>query len=228
MFINFILMKTQSKLAAFFFALLSLTSVYAQNTAGNKFENAIQAFEKQDLASRPEPGGNLFVGSSTVTRWKDIADYFPGRHVLNRGFGGSQFSDLLLYVDRIIVPYRPARVFVYEGDNDIASGKKPEDIVRQAGELNELIKKALPKTEVIFLSAKPSMTRWHLKETYETYNRLLKDYVKKARRTRYIDIWTPLLDEAGNLNPAVYAEDKLHLNAEGYRTIQPVIAPFLK
>jgi len=116
----------QPKLAAFFFALLALTSVNAQDTAGNKWESVIQAFEKQDLA------------------------------------------------------------------------------------------------------AKPGMTRWHLKETYETYNRLLKGYVKKARRTRYVDIWTPLLDEAGNLNPAVYAEDKLHLNAEGYRTIQPAIASFLK
>lgn len=221
-------MKIPKKILVACSILLLHLPVTAQNQPVSKWEPAIQAFEENDRQNTVKPGGNLFVGSSTITRWKDIAEYFPGHEVLNRGFGGSQFSDLLLFVDRIIMPYKPAKVFVYEGDNDIANGKKPEDIVRQARELNKLIKKQLPKTEVIFLSAKPSMTRWHLKETYETYNNLLERYVKKARRTRFIDIWTPLLDRNGGLKPSVYAEDRLHLNAEGYRTIQPVIAPYLK
>lgn len=199
----------------------------AQDKADNKWEDAIQTFEKYDQHNAIEPGGNLFVGSSTITRWKDISNYFPDHRVINRGFGGSQFSDLLLFVDRIIVPYKPSKVFVYEGDNDIASGKEPEDIVRQAKELNELIKKKLPKTEVIFLSAKPSITRWNLKESYETYNSLLRAYATKTRKTRYADIWTPLLDSQGNLRPEVYADDKLHLNAKGYRALQPVISPLL-
>ena len=43
--------------------------------------------------------------------------------VIPRGFGGSTMHDLLHYVNRIVVPYRPRAIVVYEGDNDMSDDK---------------------------------------------------------------------------------------------------------
>lgn len=202
-------------------------SLSAQSSR-EKWEPAIRAFEKQDSLTPVKPGGNLFVGSSTFTRWKDLDDYFPGKHVINRGFGGSQFPDLMLFIDRIIVPYRPKTIFVYEGDNDLAAGKSPEDVVERAIKLNQEIRDRLPKARVVLISAKPSISRWHLKEKYVAYNALLKDYARTAKRTEFVDVWTSLLDKGGQPMPHIYAEDKLHLNGEGYKLVQTQLKKWVK
>ena len=150
-------------------AALSLTigaiiPVFAQEQGPERWEESIQKFEKQDSLNPVEPGANLFVGSSSVAIWQDIADYFPDHQVLNRGFGGSQFSDLLYYVDRVVYPYKPAKIFIYEGDNDLAAGDTPKQIMKEAKKLRKMIKKELGNTPVVFISPKPSMARWDMKD----------------------------------------------------------------
>lgn len=203
------------------------SSLSAQSSS-EKWEPAIRAFEKLDSLNPVKPGGNLFVGSSTFTRWKDLGDYFPGKFVINRGFGGSQFPDLLPFIDRIIVRYQPKTIFVYEGDNDLAVGKSPEEVLERAIRLNEEIRAKLPKARVILISAKPSISRWQLKEKYIAYNALLKNYAKKAKRTEFVDVWTSLLDKEGQPMPHIYAEDKLHLNADGYKLLHAPLRKWVK
>jgi len=45
--------------------------------------------EAADRLTPPEPGGVLFVGSSSIQAWPALAADFPGVTVLQRGFGGS-------------------------------------------------------------------------------------------------------------------------------------------
>ena len=54
---------------------------------------------------------------------------FPRRTVLNRGFGGSTLADVVYYMDRILLPYRPRLVVLYAGDNDLAAGRTPERVL---------------------------------------------------------------------------------------------------
>ena len=51
--------------------------------------------------------------------WQTLEVDFPGLRVLNRGFGGSELSDVVQFADRIVLPYRPRVVIVYAGDNDL-------------------------------------------------------------------------------------------------------------
>ena len=44
----------------------------------------------------------VFVGSSSIRLWSTLAADFPERAVLNRGFGGSTFSDLLHFHDELV------------------------------------------------------------------------------------------------------------------------------
>ncbi len=93
----------------------------------DRWESAIRDFEAKDRAQPPAQGGAVFVGSSSIRLW-DLAKSFPGRRAINRGFGGSQLADAVRYADRIVIPYAPAVVVLYAGDNDLAAGKSPEQV----------------------------------------------------------------------------------------------------
>ena len=74
----------------------------AQQTAADKWEKDIAAFEAQDQKSPPPKDGIVFVGSSSIRLWTTLADDFPGVPVLNRGFGGSRIAHSTRYADRIV------------------------------------------------------------------------------------------------------------------------------
>lgn len=213
-----------SLLACFlFFSSTSQAQVYNTKT----FEKDIKAFDKRDTEEQVQPGSNLFVGSSSITNWKDVASYFPDSYVINRGFGGSKFEDLLYYADRVIMPYKPAKIFIYEGDNDIAGGIAVEVLIKQAKELREKIAIAFPKVPVVFISAKPSVSRWNLKDKYIEFNKALKKYAKKEKRTAFADVWTPMMDANGEVFKDVFLSDNLHMKANGYEIWQKVLKPMV-
>ena len=206
-----------------------VAQITAQEQGPERWEETIQKFEKRDQEQAPKQGAILFVGSSSIAMWRDVADYFPEHSVLNRGFGGSQFSDVIYYADRVIYPYKPSKVFVYEGDNDISGGDTPKSILKEAKKLRKMIAKNLGKeVPVIFISPKPSVARWHLKGQYETTNALLKKYADKKRHTEFADVWTPALDQNGKVFEHIFLKDNLHMNADGYKIWQKVLMPFVK
>jgi hypothetical protein len=139
----------------------------------------------------------LFTGSSSIRLWTDLEKYFPGTPVLNRGFGGSHMEHLVHYADRVIIPYRPRMVFVYEGDNDINAGKTPEAVFEGFESLTGIIREKLPATRIAFIAIKPSPSRWALVEKIKQANLLIRDYAATDKRLIYIDVFSPMLDQAG-------------------------------
>jgi lysophospholipase L1-like esterase len=198
----------------------------AQEAAPLKWESSIAKFENRDKESPPPQGINLFTGSSSIAIW-NVANSFPEYKVLNRGFGGSEFSDLLFYVNRVVTPYKPAKIFIYEGDNDIAAGEEPKAILKEAKKVRKIIAKKLPGVPVVFISIKPSIARWKLKTKSESFNKALRKYAKRAKLTEYADVWSPMLDKNGNVVTHVFREDGLHMNDEGYKIWQAALTPYL-
>ena len=84
------------------------------------FKPEIVQFQKSDSIVMPPKGQIVFAGSSSFTKWKDVAMYFPGYPIINRGFGGASLVDLIYYVDEAIIKYQPSQVFIYCGENDMA------------------------------------------------------------------------------------------------------------
>ncbi len=202
---------------------------FSQEKGPERWETSIQKFEKRDQENPQLPGTVLFVGSSSIAIWQDVADYFTDYRVLNRGFGGSQFSDLIYYADRVIYPYKPSKIFIYEGDNDVAAGDKPKAILKEAKKLRKMIAENLgEEIPVIFISPKPSGARWHLKEPYEKVNRMLQKYAAKTPNTEFADVWTPALDKNGEVFKHIFLKDNLHMNAEGYKIWQTVLMPYIR
>ena len=92
-------------------------SLATHNSA--KWGNAIASYQAGDLTNSPPRGCIVFVGSSSIRLWTNMAADFPGFPVVNRGFGGSQLADSVNFADRIITPCAPRQVVIYAGGNDI-------------------------------------------------------------------------------------------------------------
>lgn len=170
----------------------------------------------------------IFTGSSSVRMWKSLATDFPNHPVLNRGFGGSQMSDLLYYLDRLVIADQPKQVFIYEGDNDISAGKSNKEILKDFKEGYKRIRKALPDTEIVLISPKPSIARWELRSQYETLNAALAKWAGKKKNLRFADVWVPMLNAQGEPMPDIFIQDNLHMNAKGYAIWREVISGFIR
>ena len=136
-------------------------------------------------------------------------------------------ADLLYYVDKIILSFLPGQVFIYEGDNDISFGRTTDQILSKAESILLQVRKKLPDTEIIFISAKPSIARWKLKDKYEAFNKQLLAWTKKKERVKYADVWTPMLDKKGNVRHDIFIEDGLHLNEKGYEIWTKLLGGYL-
>lgn len=206
--------------------LCALASPGPAQEAPDRWEHAIRAFEESDRANPPPKGGIVFLGSSSFRRW-DLAKSFPGRGLINRGFGGSQMADALRYLDRIVLPLAPRTLFVYEGDNDIGNGKSPETIEREFRALVARVHAGLPTTKIVFVSVKPSIRRWHLIDKAREANARIRELAEGHPLVEYIDVGSPLLGPDGRPRRDLFAEDELHLNDAGYAIWTDLVAPHL-
>jgi lysophospholipase L1-like esterase len=169
----------------------------------------------------------LFTGSSTIRMWVNVQSYFPDHNVINNGFGGSQMSDLLYFYDDLILKSSPEVIFIYEGDNDIASEKNSSQILKTTKELIGKIKTDLPESDVILISPKPSIARWHLSRKYKNLNRKLSKYCDENQNLEFADVWNAMLDDEGMVFQDIFLEDGLHMNEKGYDIWAPVIGKFI-
>lgn len=170
----------------------------------------------------------VFTGSSSVVRWKSVQSDFPDYNVINNGFGGSQFSDLLYFYDELIPKHKPDILFIYEGDNDVARDKKISKIYRQAKELHRRIRQDLPETRVVFISPKPCISNWNKKDNYLKLNKKLYEYCRRQKNLEFADVWSEMVDENGVVFQDIFVADGDHMNAKGYAIWVKVIGEFLQ
>lgn len=191
-----------------------------------RWEKTIAAFEKQDRSQPPPEGAILFVGSSSIRLW-NLARSFPDLKTINRGFGGSQIADVVHFTPRIVLKYRPRIIVFYAGDNDIAVGKTPQQVFSDFQAFVQLVQKALPGTQIIFLPIKPSLRRWSMAQTQQQANTLIENYCRKQDRLTYVDVVHPMLGKEGRPRPELFARDGLHLNEAGYQLWTKLLRPHL-
>jgi lysophospholipase L1-like esterase len=197
----------------------------------DRWEETIRAFEDWDSKNSFASNAVLFVGSSSIRLWP-TAECFEELAVINRGFGGSHISDVNYYAKRIVLRYEPKVIVFYAGDNDIASGKSAQRVFDDYRAFTKLVHAALPGTRIIFISIKPSRSRWSLWPVMSEANGMIKDFCGKDSRLFYFDGATPLLDRDGAPNLELFLPDQLHLNGKGYevwtKRLRPIIKEALK
>ena len=187
-----------------------------------KWEKEVAAIEKRQTEKPPEKGGIVFAGSSTIRLW-DLAKSFPDWKATNSGFGGSEIRDSTLFADRLILKHEPRAIVFYAGDNDVNSGRKPEQVLADFQVFAKHIHERLPKTRIYFLSIKSSVARWKQFETQSKANTLVKELCSKDERLIYVDTVAVTLGTDGQPKPEFFVKDGLHLSEEGYRAWSAVV-----
>jgi len=204
-----------------------------QPPSPTRWEATIAKFEEKDRQEVPPKNAVLFVGSSSIVRW-DVTKSFPNLVVLNRGFGGSQIHEVTYYADRIVIPYQPRLIVFYAGDNDIAGGATPEEVLKRFQEFVTKVRAGCPSAPIVYIGIKPSLARWHLIESVRSANRLIQTYCRENPELKltFVDVDQPMLGPDGKPRPELFVKDGLHLSEEGYRLwtdlVRPVIDAQLK
>jgi lysophospholipase L1-like esterase len=192
-----------------------------------KFEPAIAAFEARDATNPPPKNAVLFVGSSSIRLWTNAAAAFPGHTIINRGFGGSHMADANAFFSRIVTPHQPRVIVLYEGDNDIASGKSPEQVLADFKEFDAKVKQDVPGARLVFISIKPSPSRLKHLASMSEANRLIREVIEQDPRWTYLDVATPMLNAVGQPREELFRSDRLHLNEQGYALWEEALRPVL-
>ena len=193
-----------------------------------RFEKEISAFEVADRKAFPPTGAIVCLGSSSMRMWHPtIKEDLSPLTVIPRGFGGSTMDEALHAADRIVVPYKPRAILLYEGDNDLASGIDPETVRDTFLALVQKVHASLPTVRIYVLSVKPSISRWKLWPKMQAANRLLAEACAKDAQLTFIDIGAAMLDAQGNPRKELYKKDNLHMMRAGYELWRDAVKPVL-
>ncbi len=195
---------------------LSSVAVAQRDLDPTRFEDTIREFEAQDQMQPPPVGAIVLTGSSSIARWnKQAQAALAPLTVIPRGFGGSVMGDVLHYIDRVAIAYKPRAILIYEGDNDTAFGIPEQTILDQLQQTVAKIHAALPETRIYVLSVKPSVLRqdvWGIAERVSAGYRSLADHDPLVY---YVDVATPFLNDDGSVMTDIFVADNLHLNDLG-------------
>ncbi len=208
-------------------SILLVANPVALRAEENKHEPEIQKFEKKDAATSVPLNGILFVGSSSIRGW-NVDKFFPGLPVLNRGFGGSQVSDVLHYFDRIVVPYKPKTIVFYSGDNDISGGKTTETVVSDVKKFVALVHEKLPSAQILIIPPKPSIARWKLWPAMQEVGLAEQQLAEADDKITFIDIAPAMLSPDGKPRKELLKKDGLHMTDEGYVIWSDMVRPLLE
>ena len=193
-----------------------------------RYRKDIELFKEFDSKNAQPKNPALFVGSSTIMKWK-TAEAFPGFSVINRGFGGSVTEDVQYYYKDVIGKYHPSAVLFY-CDNDVTGGGDPDHAFELAMDVYHRVQKDFPKVPFVFLSMKhaPNSAFANPAEpkAIDRYNELGQAQAKKDSNFKYFDMDAPVRDAKGKIAPELF-EDGEHFNAKGYALINPALEKVL-
>ncbi len=213
---------------ALLFALSNHNSSAQQGAAQKiRFSDQIEAFLKADQVKPPPQEAILFIGSSIFRLWKNLPEQMAPLPVFNRAFGGSQTHEILAYMDKIVLPYKPKMIVYYCGSNDINANVPPQSIAGNFKEFVARVHQQLPKTRIFYVTinrAPQKIDKWL---QVDEANALIKTYCAKNKRLGFIDVNPALFDASGKPRMDLYLPDQLHFKEPAYTEFTAIIKPVI-
>lgn len=199
----------------------------AQEVALEWYEDEVRQIEQLHEQAPPQPGSVVFYGSSSLRLWTTLSDDMAPWPVINRAFGGSTLAACVHFFDRLVLPCAPGAIVLYAGDNDLGDGRLPDDVVRSLRAMLTRIDTSLGPVPVAYVSIKPSLTRWGLRERIQRVNAEARLMMEQRPSSYYVDVYTPMLDANGRPRAELFDTDGLHLSSAGYRLWRTVLRPYV-
>lgn len=207
---------------------LPACSLFAkENCNPEVFQAEVGKLVASDDTHPTKPGGVVFVGSSSIRMW-DLEKSFPEQEYLNRGFGGSQICQSTHFFDVLVAKHKPRTVVFYAGDNDIAGGKSPDEVLKDFQAFAKQFSVKLPEAKLVYIAIKPSIARWNMADKMREANKLIAAECEKNENFAFVDVWPVMLGDDGQPRKDIFKEDGLHMNDKGYELWTELIKPLLK
>ncbi|TDN39101.1 GDSL family lipase [Hymenobacter sp. UV11] len=188
------------------------------------YQDEIARLARQDTERHGAQPKVVFYGSSTFTRWPELAQGFPQVQAVNMGFGGATLAACAWFFEQVVVPHRPDALLLYAGDNDLSDGRNPEEVVLFYEHLLASVAATLGPIPVCFVAIKLSPARLHLRGSIDYANACIRQRaVAAGKPLAYLDFNVRMLDAHGHPQPALFEADGLHLSAAGYTLWQQEI-----
>lgn len=208
-------------LLVFLFALLQgkaqEKSVIDSSYANNHYKQRL-AFFKQMPDDKKEI---IFLGNS-ITEAGEWQELIPGKSVKNknRGIGGDNTFGVLARLSDVTT-YKPKRIFLLIGINNIGRGLPIEVISNNYKRIIQQIKSESPRTKLFVQSVLPMNEKMlkaeYLKNKKDSVAKLNESIqaIAKVEGIEYINLHPVFADEQGGLKD-IYTMDGLHLRPSAY------------
>ena len=168
----------------------------------------------------------IFIGDS-------IVEYFPlhelvqsPKTLVNRGIRGYKTDLLLENLDAHLFGQALDKVFLLIGTNDIGKEMDQAETLANLEAVIQEISRDYPLAQIQLLSVLPVNEQEQYKgtvyirtnEKIKDLNRAYQELAQAYYQVSYVDVYSSLLDEVGQLAEA-YTTDGLHLSVAGYRIL---------
>lgn len=161
----------------------------------------------------------LFTGSSSIRLWNTIAEDMAPYHVIKRGFGGAKIEDLAYYLHRIVYPHNFKAIVFFAGTNNItgsANDMAADSIAYWMNFINKQVRKKYPAVPVFWIAITPVNSRIRVMEKVFVMNSRIREMCEKNKNMYFIDTEKSFLGTNGKPRSALFVQDQLHLNRQGY------------
>ena len=134
------------------------------------------------------------------------------RKLLDEGQAGDNAGLLLRGVDK----------------EELSRGMTGDQIFAAYQDLVTMIHLDHPQARITWIAMKPSPALWQHADVMRTVNDSAQDFARGDRRLQYVDVFTPMLTAGGAPREELFAEDNLHLNAQGYALWSEILSRYVE
>lgn len=199
----------------------------------NEQESILITYRKLNQAPLKEPG-LIFIGDS-------IVEYFPiyeliqsPKHMVNRGVRGYRTDLLREHLDAHVFGPAVEQIFLLIGTNDIGKEMPQRETLDNLEAVLQAIMRDFPLTHINLISVLPVSRKECYKqkvsirtnEKIQALNQAYRELAQAYHQISYVDVYSSLLDEKGELAEA-YTTDGLHLSVAGYRVLAQALQEML-
>ena len=196
---------------------------------GPIFPDVIARWSAQDAVGGWPDNPVVFVGSSSIRRWENLAHAYTDFSPLQRGFGGTQLGEVALYAHELVGRHNPRAIVLYAGTNDIDAGVAPHVVVDRFRCFRYRIGQELGGDRpIVFIGLTPNPARWNQWPNAQAVNEAIAAIAASDPAVHYADVATPFLATGSPPNASLFVADQLHLSAAGYTLWNSAIRPVVE
>lgn len=190
------------------------------------FAEDITRFTTEDDLSAGPVDSVVFVGSSSVRRWEELAQLYTDYAPVQRGVGGSQLGEIAQAGDALVFRHDPRAVVLFAGTNDVDAGVAPEVVIERFRCFHERMANALGADRpLLYIGITPTPARWDHWGNASVVNTAVESIADEDPGVVYVDVPAAFLATGSPPSADLYTDDGIHLSAAGYALWDSVLRP---